>query len=662
MKIKIQLLLLLTVFTANEVYSQNFNYAKALGGGSRAKIDAVAIDADYNVIIAGTFRDSIEIGSDKYVFNTNTNDNVFVAKFDTAANFIWSLGFQGTGTNGRLNLGALSVNSATGDIAITGEYRNQADFNGTVITEPYNKKALYIALINASGQLQWVYNAHGNTSSIEMDGRAIAFDGNDILAGCNLKGASQTVSGFSINNPGTKDVGFILRLDNTGAVTNGATIISAGTESGEINALKISEGNIYVLGTLKKNSGVIGNGTTLNVNNVTAAKDQFVLFSLDASLNAVWTAAPTADNKSRGQSLDIDAAGNIYIACEFEGNITLDGTNDFQSYPNKSSFIAAYSPVGNLQWSSAPQSSVSNAELRIRGIAADVNKLYIAGEFLQDYTIGSSTINAAVVNGIVGVYDLNGTEISAAHFSSADQCKLNAIASKNDVFITGGEMRADVTIPGIASALPLIGVTGNLNALFATSFPPVSSPTLPVLTTLSASNITATTADAGGDITDDGGATVTARGVCYSTNPNPTLADNFTTDGTGTGTFVSSITGLTPNVTYYLRAYATNSEGTAYGNEISFTTDNVTSVNSIDNSFGIKIYPNPSKDNIFITIQDIDEYIVSIIDITGKEVISVNATHSIVIDAKQLNNGIYFCKVKSRTGNFSSTKKIIVSH
>ena len=469
MKTKTYILCLQTVLTATVAYSQNFNYAKALGGGSRAKIDKVAIDADYNVIIAGTFRDSLEIGSDKYIFNTNTNDNVFVAKFDSAANFIWSLAFQGTGTNGSLNLGALAVNSATGDVALTGSYKNQADFNGTALTEPYNKKALYIALINASGQLQWVYNAHGNNPSIEMDGRAIAFDGNDIIAGCALKGASQTVSGFSINNPGTKEVGFILRLNSSGVVTNGATVISAGTESAEINALKTSGGNIYVLGTLKKNSGLVGNGATLNVTNVTAAKDQFVLFSLDASLNAVWTAAPTADNKSKGQAIDIDAAGNIYIACEFEGNITLNVTNDFQSYPSKSSFIAAYSPAGNLQWSSAPQSTVSNAELRIRGITADINKLYIAGEFLQDYTIGSSTVNSAVTNGFVGVYDLNGAGVSATHFSSTDQCKLNAIASKNDFFIVGGEMRADVTIPGIGTPLALIGAAGSINGFFAIS-------------------------------------------------------------------------------------------------------------------------------------------------------------------------------------------------
>jgi hypothetical protein len=65
---------------------------------------------------------------------------------------------------------------------------------------------------------------------------------------------------------------------------------------------------------------------------------------------------------------------------------------------------------------------------------------------------------------------------------------------------------------------------------------------------------------------------VSARGVVYGTSPNPTLFNNFTTNGTGTGVFTDTLTGLTVLTTYYVRAYATNSVGTSYGNELSFTT------------------------------------------------------------------------------------------
>jgi uncharacterized protein (TIGR02145 family) len=100
--------------------------------------------------------------------------------------------------------------------------------------------------------------------------------------------------------------------------------------------------------------------------------------------------------------------------------------------------------------------------------------------------------------------------------------------------------------------------------------PPVS---LPTLTTTAASSITQAAATSGGNISSDGGATVTARGVCWSTSANPTTAlTTKTSDGTGTGVFTSSLTGLTSNTTYYIRAYATNSVGTAYGPQVSFTT------------------------------------------------------------------------------------------
>jgi len=98
---------------------------------------------------------------------------------------------------------------------------------------------------------------------------------------------------------------------------------------------------------------------------------------------------------------------------------------------------------------------------------------------------------------------------------------------------------------------------------------------LPALTTDAASAITQTSATSGGNITDNGGAEVTARGICWATTSGPTTAGNTTSDGAGTGSFTSDISGLVPGTEYYVRAYATNSAGTAYGNEITFTTNPV---------------------------------------------------------------------------------------
>ena len=105
---------------------------------------------------------------------------------------------------------------------------------------------------------------------------------------------------------------------------------------------------------------------------------------------------------------------------------------------------------------------------------------------------------------------------------------------------------------------------------------------LPVITATTAiTNKTATTATCWGVISSDEGAAVTARGVCWSTSPSPTTTDSKTTDGSGTGGFTSAITGLVGGVTYYVRAYATNSIGTAYGTEVSFSTIPAITTNAI---------------------------------------------------------------------------------
>jgi uncharacterized protein (TIGR02145 family) len=103
---------------------------------------------------------------------------------------------------------------------------------------------------------------------------------------------------------------------------------------------------------------------------------------------------------------------------------------------------------------------------------------------------------------------------------------------------------------------------------FTTTGPP---PTFAVISTNSITNIMNNSAVAGGNITSDGGSPVSARGVVYGTSPSPTLSNSVLNIGSGTGGFTGTITGLTPNTTYYVRAFATNGAGTAYGNEVSFT-------------------------------------------------------------------------------------------
>jgi hypothetical protein len=114
--------------------------------------------------------------------------------------------------------------------------------------------------------------------------------------------------------------------------------------------------------------------------------------------------------------------------------------------------------------------------------------------------------------------------------------------------------------------------TNSLGTAYGSDIAFSTSAVLPVITTSPVSAITSATATSGGTITSDGGASITARGICWSATANPTTSDSKTSDGSGTGQFVSSLTGLTAGATYHLRAYAVNSAGTAYGADITFVT------------------------------------------------------------------------------------------
>ena len=146
--------------------------------------------------------------------------------------------------------------------------------------------------------------------------------------------------------------------------------------------------------------------------------------------------------------------------------------------------------------------------------------------------------------------------------NGVDLCGLSALVSQLQQQMA--DMRQELD--------SLLGISGQDTTIEDTTSGGPVTVTIPLVTTSAVSNIAAFSATGGGNVTDDGGATVTERGVCWSTAQNPTVSDNHTSDGTGVGTFTSNIAGLAAATTYYVRAYATNSAGTAYGSEISFTT------------------------------------------------------------------------------------------
>ena len=143
-----------------------------------------------------------------------------------------------------------------------------------------------------------------------------------------------------------------------------------------------------------------------------------------------------------------------------------------------------------------------------------------------------------------------------------------AVDCEENVYVTGETSSTD-----FPTLNPYQAFQGTADAFVTKIF--AFQPALPTLTTTPVSDITGLTASSGGEITDDGGAEIVSRGVCWSIYRDPTIGGSHTSDGNGTGVFTSCFTGLTPSTVYYVRAYAVNAAGTAYGNEETFETDDV---------------------------------------------------------------------------------------
>lgn len=179
---------------------------------------------------------------------------------------------------------------------------------------------------------------------------------------------------------------------------------------------------------------------------------------------------------------------------------------------------------------------------------------------VSGFQSGKDVLSFTNANGITGSWN-SGTGILTLTGTSS-------IANYQAALRSVKYVNNDLTSGNATRKISFVVYDGAIYSNTASRFIAIPGP--PTVSTAAVSSISGTTAMCGGAVTDDGTSTVTARGVCWNTTGSPLVTDSHTTNGSGLGSFTSSITGLTVGNTYYVRAYATNAKGTNYGSEVSF--------------------------------------------------------------------------------------------
>ena len=499
-----------------------------LGGSGDDKVYHVAVDGSGNAYVTGG--SNAAWGSPKRAYTSS--DDAFVAKLDTDGNLIWNTFLGGSGSESGHGIAV----DGSGNVYVTGW--TNVTWGSPKRPYAYGEDA-FAAKLDADGTLLWstFLGGSGNDygSGVALDG-----SGNAYVVGWGYDTWGSPVTPHSANYDA-----FAAKLDTNGNLTWNTFLGGSGEDCAFGNAVDGS-GNVYVTGRSYATWGAPKRAYTAGID-AFAAK-------LDTNGSLAWNTFLGGSGEDQGVSLALDGSGNVYVA---GWSYAAWGSPKRAYASGIDAFTAKLDTNGSLTWNT------------FLGAGGDDQGFFLA------------------VDGSGSVYAAGSSTSTWGSPKRAYTASLDAFAAKLD---TSGNFTWNTFLGGSGSDYGYgiaVDRTGNMYVSgysSATWGSPKRAHTagndaflakialIPIVTTAALSSISQTSATGGGNVTSDAGNTVTARGVCWSTSANPTIADSKTTDGSGTGAFSSSLTGLTSSTPYHVRAYATNSDGTGYGSDLTLTT------------------------------------------------------------------------------------------
>ena len=447
--------------------------------------------------------------------------------------------------------------------------------NGTLIQIPLESIDSVRFVTLPPPTIQKIFQSNGNILSIAVnDIDSITYTLPNIAALASLTtqpvsvlSSSSAYSGGTISSDGGSSIiqrGVCWSTSPNPTLANNFSVDGTGIGSFGSNVVPLQSATVYYLRAYAINSEGTAYGNQLSFTTLNpSTSGSLATITTSTILNTVGLTASCGGNITADGGLAVTARGvcwAIGTTPTINNNITSNG-------------------AGGGSFTSTLTNLLPNTSYFVRAYATnDAGTAYGISYSLTTFTLPTVLTNSII--SITGLNAISGGNITSDGGTVVTQRGIcwstspNPTTANNLTSNGSGIGNFTSNISGLSSlstyyvrayAINIVGVSYGNELTFSTIALLASVSTNPI------STITTNTAICGGNITSDGGAAVTQRGVCWSINPNPTIAINSTSNGSGTGNFISNISGLSPATTYYVRAYAINTIGVSYGNEVAFT-------------------------------------------------------------------------------------------
>ena len=581
---KILTLVLILLLSYVSSYSQICNWAENLGGYG-GYISKLSCDENNNVYLAGYFANNLyELNNGISLSSTRWELKAFIAKYNSSGICQWAVKME---SNSHCLANGTAVDKY-GNVYVTGMFWGDTLRlnNGITCSEGSGIIKYFIAKYSSSGLCQWAVNITNSDYYSTYQDIFIAIDGNSkiYVTGFCFSKSVYFNNGIFLTRDNFNSVDIFLAKYNENGLCQWAEIISGDNgidRSSDISVDKNS--NIYVTGSF--NSQVLNFNNSISLSPTIGSKMDTFICKYNSNGKCQWAEKISGDGDDFALRTALDGNNNVFIT-GFYSSTTLNFNNNKSISKNNSEdgFLSKYNENGVCQWAENISGSGSDYS---RGVSTDkYGNVYITGDFSSPEVIFNNNKSITKIGGknsFIAKYDNSGNckWVENIYCNNNIKC-FDLTITKSGLLYNAGTSMSDTIFFNNKISIPLL-IKGKENYLAQYSLFQE-----PEILTLKPVKITATTAMSGGSLVNDGGSPVLKRGICWSKSENPTINDSVIVNETTGNLFFTDMSGLSPNTEYFVRAFATNKNGTGYGNlekfktliEIpSITTKTITNVN-----------------------------------------------------------------------------------